>query len=318
MESAFNTSDFTQSIAILFTVIAIKLLLSKLAPHSPMKYFQFYCTRLAEKVNKPTNGQSQQVTAGVLATLITLTPIVIILWLFESFVEVTYLWQALLLFLAFDKIDIQSHTKQIAKYLTSNKKFEAKEELSKFVLRDTKQLSTLGLSKASIETLVLTTIQQILTVCFIFICFGALTAFTYRLILEMHYSWNQKLSLYQYFGAFVGKLVELIQWLPCRAFSLSLLVIHLTGDFLLIFRLAKRHFFRFNNNIAIAVMALTLGCKLGGPAIYEGEKKQRPRFNDHGKQPEISDIIHANRKTSAALVLLSSIILIPAIVMFRS
>ena len=63
-------------------------------------------------------------------------------------------------------------------------------------------------------------------------------------------------------------------------------------------------------------MALVLGCKLGGPAMYNGEKKQRPRFNDHGKQPEITDIIHASTRISLTLVLISSYILIPAIVMF--
>ena len=98
--------DFVVSVITLFIVVTAKWLLMKVTPHYPLSFFRFYSKKLAAKVNKPQNSASQQRIAGQLSLWITLVPVLIILWLFESLVGFPVLWHALLLYLAIDGFEL--------------------------------------------------------------------------------------------------------------------------------------------------------------------------------------------------------------------
>ncbi len=83
-------SSFSYQLLILLTVILSKTIISHFVHHEPLRYFQFYCQKLSGKVNKQHNSPKQQTIAGFVAIVITLSPITIILWLFEAFVAVDY------------------------------------------------------------------------------------------------------------------------------------------------------------------------------------------------------------------------------------
>lgn len=85
----------------------------------------------------------------------------------------------------------------------------------------------------------LRTLQQGYTVAIIFLIAGPLAALSYRLLLEMHYCWNTKLISHKYFGLYSKHLVNLLQWLPVRVFSLLLLFTSIGKNFVLFWRLSK-------------------------------------------------------------------------------
>jgi adenosylcobinamide-phosphate synthase len=283
-------------VILLITVMLIKLVLSRSVDHEPLRFFQFYCQQLSKKVNKTSNSVKQQSIAGLAAIVVTLFPLVIILWLFADFVALDYLWHGLLLYLAFGSLNLQKINKSIAQALAANQSYIAKQTLKPLVLRETEQLSSVGLSKAAIEMQLLRTLQQGYTIVFIFLAFGPLAALTYRLLLEMHYCWNPKLIEFSHFGYYANALISICTWLPVRIFSLLLLLLSLGRNFLLFWRLSKGYFFQLNNNMAILLLALNLEVKLGGVAMYHEEKLRRNNFNDRAQQPEITDIIHANQQ----------------------
>ena len=289
-------SPFTYSVVMLYGVILIKFFTSYLASHEPLQFFRFYCDQLAKKVNKNKNSARQRNISGFIGALVTLTPLVIILWLFEAFVEAAWLWQGFLLYLALGNLHLGKTSKEIAKLIVANKNFEAKQLLSPWLLRDIEQLSSLGLAKSCIEMLLLRAVQNLFSISFVFLLFGPLAALVSRLLIEMHYSWNSKQNSFQPFGNSIAFVVNIIQWLPNRIFSLILLFSCIGNNFILFFRLSRPYFLQLNNSYALNLFALSLEIKLGGVAMYQGVKLRKTRYNDHGRQPQATDIIHANKR----------------------
>jgi len=295
MVNAVELSAFNQQLLLLLGVLLFKVMLQKALPHEPWRGFRFYCQKLAEKVNKAENSSNQQHIAGFVAVTVTFLPLWIIAWLFESLVAVPVLWHILLLYLAVGAGNIFHQSKQVAIAVTSKDNYKAKQLLAPLVKRDTEQLSALGLSKASIEMQLLTHVQQYVVPAMLFLMFGPLTAFSYRLLLEMHYSWNIKQSKFEHFGQFAATLSQYIQWLPTRLFLLFGLILTLGQNFLLIWRLCMSEFFNTTNNCLLALFAPTHNIKLGGVAMYSGVKLRKPSFNDNGRQPEPKDIIYVQK-----------------------
>lgn len=298
-----SLSPFSYQLLILMTVIISKGVISHFLSHEPLRFYQFYCQKLGDKVNKPQNSQQQQTISGSVAIIITLVPIGVILWLFEAFVEVDILWQALLLYLAMGSFGLSQVNKSIAQAIVAKQNYLAKQTLKPWVLRETEQLSSLGLSKAAIEMKLLRTLQQGYVVAVIFLAAGPLAALLFRLLLEMHYCWNCKLERYSHFGQHCKILVNFLQWVPIRVFSLLILFTSLGQNLLLFWRLSKKHFFHLDNNIALLLLALSLEVKLGGVAKYANNdgistKLNKTSYNDLARQPQVTDIIHANSKVN--------------------
>jgi adenosylcobinamide-phosphate synthase len=296
LTNLIDISPFSYSVVMLYGVVLIKFFTSYLASHEPLQFYRLFCDQLAKKVNKSKNSGRQRNISGFIGILVTLTPLIIILWLFEAFVEATWLWQSFLLYLALGNVRLGKTSKEIAKLIVSNKNFEAKQLLNPLLLRDTEQLSSLGLAKSSIEMLLLRAMQNLFTIGFIFLIFGPLAALTSRLLIEMHYSWNNKQVCFQPFGNSIAFIVNIIQWLPNRIFSLILLFSCIGKNFILFFRLSRPYFLQLNNSYVLNLFALSLEIKLGGVAMYQGIKLRKTSYNDHGRQPQATDIIHANKR----------------------
>jgi adenosylcobinamide-phosphate synthase len=303
MTDLANLSPFSYQLLILLTAIICKGFISHFSLHEPLRFFQFYCQKLSDKVNKPKNSPQQQAISGLVAILITLLPIAAILWLFEAFIEVDFLWQCFLLYLAIGAFGLSQINKSIAQALVAKQSYLAKQMLRPWVLRATEPLSSLGLSKAAIEMKLLRTLQQGYAVAVIFLMAGPLAAISFRLLLEMHYCWNTKLEKFSHFGLHSKLIVNLLQWLPIRIFSLLILFTSIGKNFRLFWRLSKKHFFQLDNNIALLLLALSLEVKLSGVAMYAkadgvNTKLHKISFNDLARQPQVTDIIHANNKVN--------------------
>lgn len=306
------------SAAMLLLVITIKAIIGAFITHQPLSFFNFYCQRLADKVNKASNSARQQNISGLIAILVTLTPLVAILWLFETFIEVPWLWHGLLLYLALGNIGLGRINKTVARELVANNSYLAKQALSPLLLRQTEQLSTLGLSKACIEMQVLRSSQLLVCVGFYYLIFGPLAALSFRLLIEMHYVWNIKLGRYRHFGAAINHIVQLLQWLPSRLFAIILLLGTIGQNTLLNWRLTSGKFLTMGNGLLLHILALGLEVKLSGVAMYQGTKLRKVSFNDHARQPQATDIIHANKRINYALYICILLVMMLMIISFAT
>lgn len=321
MESLSNilASPHLYSAAVmLLLVIGIKALVGAFTTHQPLAFFNFYCQRLADKVNKANSNARQQNISGLIAILVTLIPLLIILWLFESFIEVTWLWHAFLLYFSLGNIGLSRTNRNIARELVANNTYQAKQKSAAFLLRETEQLSALGISKACIEMQVLRSSQLLVCVGFYYLFFGPLAALSFRLLIEMHYAWNVKLARFIHFGAAVNHIVKLLQWLPSRLFALILLLGTVSRNFLLCWRLTRGKFLQTGNSLLLHILALGLEVRLGGVAMYQGNKLRKVSVNDHARQPQATDIIHAGKRIHYALYLCILLVMMVAITSYSS
>jgi adenosylcobinamide-phosphate synthase len=303
-------------VLLLFSAIIVKATIAHFIKHEPLRFFRFYCDRLADKVNKSQNSAQQQKVAGAISIVITLVPLLIILWLFEDFISAAWLWHGLLLYFALGSFTLAKESKVIAQALVANQKYLAKKTLNPLVLRDTEQLSTLGMSKTSIEMQLLKTVQLYYAVCFYTLLAGPLAALSYRLLLEMHYSWNVKQQKFTHFGLTVSKAIAVLQWLPMRLFTFVLLFTTLGQNMVLFWRLIRGYFFQLNNHMALYCLGLSLEVKIGGVAMYQLIKFRRSSFNEQARQPEPKDIIHATNKVRQVLTFSAVIVITLAVSLF--
>lgn len=294
---------FSLNALILLMVIIIKSVVAHFIHYhndnnrnnNALTFFSWYCQRLASKVNKQQNSAQQQQIAGFIAALITLTPLIIILWLFADFIAVPWLWQALLLYFALGNFQLNKKCKEISQALINKQYDIAKQTLEPWVLRDVEPLSSMGVAKTTIEMLLLRYLQHYFIIACYFLAFGGLTAFSIRLILDMHYCWNKKQPNFHYFGQFITKLSALIQWLPSRFFALLMLLASIGKHFKIALKAYKKYYFTLNNNIIIALLAIMLDIRLAGVVMYQAKKLRRLSFNDKAEQPQADNIIQASK-----------------------
>jgi len=316
LSNILNSPHLYSAAVTLLLLIALKALIGQFVTQQPLAFFVFYCQRLAEKVNKASNSPRQQNISGLIAILVTLAPLLMILWLFEAFIELHWLWHALLLYFALGSFGLTKTCKTVARELVANNNYQAKQKIAPLLLRDTAQLSPLGISKACIEMQVLRSSQLLVCVGFYYLIFGPLAALTFRLLLEMHYAWNIKLQRFLHFGAAVNHIVKLLQWLPSRLFALLLLLGTIGQNTLLYWRLIRGKFFAADNSILLHVLALGLEIRLGGVASYDGNKVRKASFNDHARQPQVTDIIHASKRINYALYLFILLVMLLTIISY--
>jgi adenosylcobinamide-phosphate synthase len=286
-------NDFSLNVLLLLITITVKALVNLFIQTEPLRFFSWYNQRLAKKVNKSINSVKQQSIAGLIAAIVTLLPIVIILWLFADFIALPWLWHALLLYLALGDFHLFSAINNVSQALLAKQTHLAKHTLKPWVLRDVDTLSSMGLSKATIEMQLLRCLQQYFIIACYFLAIGPLMALTVRLIIEMHYCWNEKRPSFQHFGKFIATLSAIIQWFPSRVFSLLLVFSALTSNASLFAQAYKKHCYKLNNDIVLHLFALKLNIQLAGVAIYEQKKLRRVSFNQSAPQPQASDIKRA-------------------------
>ncbi len=287
-------NDFSIQVFLLISVIILKFSLAKFIDINPWFIFTLYCQKLANKVNKPQHSVKQKQLSGFIAFIITLFPVAIILWLFGDFIVVTWLWHALLLFLALGEFNLRESSQEIAHALTVKQKQLARATLAPLVLRNVDTLSPMGLCKATIEMQILRYAQQYFMISCYFLFVNPLAALLVRLLLEMHYCWNRKQPSFSAFGQSIAITLAVLQWLPTRLLAFILMISNIGHHFIASLKNFASAFFQPDNNILLVIFSLSLDRQLGGVALYEQQKIRKVSFNSTAEAPSVKDIIRSS------------------------
>ena len=146
----------------------------------------------------------------------------------------------------------------------------ARHALSQIVRRETEQMSPLGMVKANIESLLLRYSYQYCSEVFWYLLTGGVGALIYRLIYELSLCWNTKLAKFRYFDEPVRHFVNILQWLPSKLASLSVVIaVNINQGSAAIF---KRVSYQCNHLFVLNLCGASLGIEIGGPAYYEQQK----------------------------------------------
>lgn len=206
---------------------------------------------------------------------------------------------------------------QVYKPLKENNIEASRKYVSYIVGRDTQQLDTTGVIKATVETVAENTTDGIVAPLFFMAIGGAPFAFMYKAINTMDSMVGYKNEKYLLFGRCAAKLDDIANYIPARITAYCMIV----ASFLLkyngknawkIYRRDRRNHKSPNAAQTESVCAGALEIQLAGNATYFGELYEKPTIGDTIREIEIEDIKHAVKLmyVTAVEVVMSLIIIL--------
>jgi adenosylcobinamide-phosphate synthase len=258
-----------------FWVLLVVVFIERYVPwpdkYHPISFVKSLGVGMQAKVLSPNiHPIKQQKTSGALACIVLLLPFYCMLAVFKYLSVYPLFFEALMLLVALHFQDIPKQTRRICAALSKQQKMLARHALSQIVLRETHKMSPLGMVKANIETLLLRYSYQYCSVIFWYLVTGGVGALMYRLVYELSLCWNNKLTRFKHFGQAVRYVVNILQWLPSKLASLSVvLAVNISQGSA---ALLQRSSYQCNHVFVLNLCGASLGIELGGPVYYEQQK----------------------------------------------
>ncbi len=276
----------TSAIVLLVCVVLEKVLPWRDSSH-PLVLMRLFARNLAKKTVKKNRSVGQQKLAGVLAIAVLVLPLCIFMFTFLWFAEYSWFFSGMFLLVALRFNPTAKQTQKIEHLLKSNKKALARNQLQRIVLRQTDNLSSMGIVKATMETFILRFHYQYICTLFWYLILGGAGALVYRCCYEMSQEWNIKSEQFKHYGRPVSWLCLLLQWIPVR---LSGLLFTATLGLMAAYRSLKALTGNVSTHtLLLAIFAGALGCRLGGPAYYQNKKMRLPKCGND-RDPDIADV----------------------------
>ncbi|NTS75614.1 cobalamin biosynthesis protein [Catenovulum sp. SM1970] len=285
-----NLPSFSIYTGLLLIVLVIDHWVAIPQKYHPIYFFRILLTRLSDKVH-PSNSRSkkQQYISGSLAILAAVLPWVLLCYLFIPFTEYPLFFEAVILWLSLNLRSHKTAINNVEKALHSGQKALAKDRLSDWCLRKTDNLSSVGLIKASCESLVLRNCYYNQAIALFFLLLGPFAALALRLTLEANQVWSAKKPRFIHFGQPIRWLTHFlllpVTWITT---CINCLLVNPVKLFAII-RQARPSWQYALSLKLLAAASLASRCQLGGPVIYDEDKIRRAKLSQH-PLPDISRI----------------------------
>lgn len=265
-------------------------------------------------------GKKAQFVAGMIASLLVLLivyDIVYAVMLGVSYLQNAYVSkgaEAVILFFLICPRSLARAAGEIRHYLIHHRLHIARMKVGWIVGRDTEQLSSGEVVRATVETVAENTIDGILSPLFFFAIGGAPLAAVYRAVNTLDSMIGYKNDRYMYFGRFAARLDDVLNYIPARIgavlFVLAsvLLRYNAKGACRIIRRDARKHPSP-NGGYAEAAVAGALGIRLGGYNSYFGNVTFRAYMGDsrHALAPHhIRQAVHLMYAVTLIAVMLTA------------
>ncbi len=184
---------------------------------------------------------------------------------------------------------LKTEVLKVAKIVDLTKK---REELSKLVSRDTKELSESDVNKALIETYAENLSDGVIAPLFYLLIFGIWGIVIYKAVNTMDSMVGYKTKRYEKFGKVAAKLDDILNYIPSRITAVLIMLLAKKRDVFSFYRYGKLHVSP-NAGHPISAMALALGVKLGGDTSYFGKIEKKPYFGDGKDEISSKDVKNA-------------------------
>ena len=241
------------------------------------------------------------------SALLLFVPLMAILWFIIQIAEFQNILIGVLLWVSIGQWQLRNAAKRIYHYIAQDKKQLARDTLNGFVLRDTAQLSPLGIAKATTEMLILRHVYQQIVVIFWFAFTNIWVALSYRLLYELAASWNPKYGQWRGIGQLTNTLIRLLQWPAVVLYSVMIIVFNPNQTMLQQLITSK--------NMTPATWLLTLygwiiDAQLSGAYNYAGQRIRKPKLGSFNtlKLDHIKRVLYLQPIWLCAYILLCSLI----------
>lgn len=207
----------------------------------------------------------------------------------------------LLLWLALGGRSLDGHARPVAAALAAGDLAAARQASGRMVSRDTSALDAEGCARATVESVLENGADAVFAPLFWFVVAGAPGVVAYRLANTLDAMWGYRDARFAAFGRLAARADDVLSWPAAR---LTALGYALTGRSRAAWRAWRWQAAAWDSPNAGPVMAAgagALGLRLGGPAIYHGERRERPVLGA-GAAPTAADIPRAMALVHRTLV----------------
>jgi adenosylcobinamide-phosphate synthase len=207
----------------------------------------------------------------------------------------------LVLYLAIGWRSLGEHANRVGTALNTGDLTGARQAVAYIVSRDTRDLDSEGIAKATVESVLENGNDAIFGALFWYLVAGAPGVILYRLTNTLDAMWGYRNDRYRRYGWAAARLDDLLNWVPARLTALSYALAGRFGTALACWRAQGPAWKSPNAGPVMAAGAGSLGILLGGPAVYHGTTQIRPSLGA-GRPARAEDIGRALRLIRTALV----------------
>jgi adenosylcobinamide-phosphate synthase len=247
--------------------------------------------RLAGRVEGSWNAGSLRKLRGLLAWTTCVVPFV-----FAAAVACRLPWgwiaDALLLYFALGARSLGEHGVRVANDLDAGDLPAAREHVGWMVSRDTSELDTAGVAKATVESVLENGNDAVFGALFWFALLGGPGALLFRLANTLDAMWGYRNERYLHFGWAAARIDDVLNFVPARLTALTYALLGKTQAALSCWRAQAPQWDSPNAGPVMAAGAGALDIRLGGAAIYHGAVEERPVLGTD-RAPLASDIRRA-------------------------
>lgn len=261
--------------------------------YHPLVAFGRWVNLIEAAFYPPAKTPSQQKFRGFLAWTCALIPSLLgLAWpLLPSALQTVY--AVLVLYFCIGARSLQQHAAAVYQALTRQDLDSARCRVGYMVSRQTGHMTADDVRRATVESVLENGADAVFAPIFWFVLLGPFGALLYRLSNTLDAMWGYKNERYQYFGYTAARFDDLLNWLPARLTALSYTLLGDTRRAWHAWRYQARLLDSPNAGPVMTAGAGAMRLKLGGPARYHGQLKQKPWFG--GEQvPNNGDITRAS------------------------
>ncbi len=296
------------SLWVMLGAVALERWLPLAVWYHPNTFLSLLFTRAKQRVYRPSQSNSYQHFAGTLLAILLFLICISLMLGVKLFAYYPEVFDFAVLYLLLEATPLERRAKRIQALITRNNKAAAKQLLAPFVRRDADVLSSMGLVKASIETLILRQARLYYAVLFWFAIGGIATALAYVLCQRIRLAFQTQSPPNTAFNHMINRVCSLFEAPPLWLFlTLGLLAGHAKLTFKLI-KLYARHGYHFLSCALLAQFSALLQVQLGGPAKYQGVRFAKTRISTF-RAPEAHHI-HASIQLLGRMGMLFILILV--------
>ncbi|MGB1310746.1 MAG: adenosylcobinamide-phosphate synthase CbiB [Leucothrix sp.] len=247
--------------------------------------------KLVDQIEAVLNRGPEKISKGAIAWIVAVLPITLLVWLLDTLIGGWWL-SILCGWLAVGWHSLRQHGTWVEQALLSNNLDEARQKIGWLVSRDTTQLNPNDISKAGIESILENGSDAIFAPLFWLAVGGAPAVVAYRLCNTLDAMWGYRNQRYEQFGKFSARVDDLLNIIPARLTAITYgLVGHFKGA-MQAWRAQMGQWYSPNAGVVMAAGAGALNLSLGGNAVYDGQKKHRPKLG-LGQAPTVNDLSNA-------------------------
>jgi len=247
---------------------------------------------------------------GVLAVGVLVVPVAVVIGWLSRTGPYGLAIDVVVLYLAVGLRSLGDHARRVQRALAAEDIDEARAAVGMIVSRDTRALDARRAAAATVESVLENGNDAVLGALFWYLVGGAGGVVAYRLVNTLDAMWGYRTARLEKFGWAAARLDDVLNWIPARLAALTYGLC--AGRPLAAWRCVRLQGLRAespNAGVVMAAGAGALGVRVGGPSVYHGRLRWRPRFGV-GRAPAAEAIDRAIRLVQGGALAWTAIVLL--------